>query len=150
MSDRRGVALAMALFALAVLGALVAVAFFVGRLELQSGRNAFFAFQAAEAAEAGLSDAIAGLSEVELQAIPLGGTVALPDLPVGARAVAGREVIRLTGSLFLIRSAGHRADAAGTDLAVRALGSLVKLVPDSSSGSKVVTRIKERSWVQLY
>jgi hypothetical protein len=150
MSGRRGMALAMALFALVVVGALVAVTFFVGRLELQSGENAFFATQAAEAAEAGMSDAIAGVTESALQSVPIGGTLALPDLVLGDGVIAGRVVVRLTGNLFLVRATGHRPDAAGNDLAVRSLGALVKLVPDSISGTNGLRRIRERSWMQLW
>jgi hypothetical protein len=150
VNDRRGVALAIALFALVVVEALVATAFFIGRLEMQSGANTFFALQAAEAAEAGMSDAIVGLSEAALQPVPIGATLALPDINLGVGVIAGRVVLRLTNSLFLVRSTGHRSDAAGNDLAVRTLGSLVKLVPDSASGSNLVRRIRERSWMQLY
>jgi hypothetical protein len=150
MKDQRGMALALALFALVIVGALVAATFFVGRLEQQSGQNTLFAFQAAEAAEAAVSDAIASLTEPALQAVPLGSTLALPDIALGDRAIGRRVIIRLTGSLFLIRATGRRLDAAGSELAVRVLGSLVKLVPDSISGSNVVRRVRERSWMQLY
>ena len=143
-------ALALALFALVIVGALVAATFFVGRLEQQSGQNTLFAFQAAEAAEAAVSDAIASLTEPALQAVPLGSTLALPEIALGDRAIGRRVIIRLTGSLFLIRATGRRLDAAGSELAVRVLGSLVKLVPDSISGSNVVRRVRERSWMQLY
>lgn len=150
MSDRRGMALAMALFALIVVGALVAVTFFVGRLELQSGQNVFFAMQAAEAAEAGVSDAIAGVTEAALQSVPIAGTLALPDIALGDGVMGGRVVVRLTEGLFLVRATGRRLDAAGNDLAVRSLGALVKLEPDSGSGTAVVRRIRERSWIQLW
>jgi len=150
MKDQRGMALALALFALVIVGALVAATFFVGRLEQQSGQNTLFAFQAAEAAEAAVSDAIASLTEPALQAVPLGSTLALPEIALGDRAIGRRVIIRLTGSLFLIRATGRRLDAAGSELAVRVLGSLVKLVPDSISGSNVVRRVRERSWMQLY
>ena len=58
VSSERGIALAVAVFALVVIGALVAGTFFAGRLEQQTGQNTMFATQAGEAAEAGLSDAI--------------------------------------------------------------------------------------------
>jgi hypothetical protein len=133
-----------------IVGALVAATFFVGRLEQQSGQNTLFAFQAAEAAEAAVSDAIASPTEPALQALPVGSTLALPDIALGDRAIGRRVIIRLTGSLFLIRATGRRLDAAGSELAVRVLGSLVKLVPDSISGLNVVRRVRERSWMQLY
>jgi hypothetical protein len=150
MSDRRGIALAMALFALVLMGTLVAISFFVGRLEQQSGRNSFFAIQALEAAEAGISDAIGTLTEPALAAVAVGDSLALPDLVVGDRIVSSRVVVRLTGGLFLVRSTGHRSDAAGSQLATRGLGTLVKLVPDSISGAQAVRRIRERSWVEIW
>ena len=48
VSDERGIALAVAIFALVVIGALVAGTFYAGRLEQQTGRNTFTAAQAAE------------------------------------------------------------------------------------------------------
>jgi Tfp pilus assembly protein PilX len=69
LSDERGIALAVAVFALVVIGALVAGTFFAGRLEQQTGSNTFMAAQAAEAAEAGLSDAIAGQTAATLLAV---------------------------------------------------------------------------------
>ena len=41
LSDERGIALAVAVFALVVIGALVAGTFYAGRLEQQTGRNTF-------------------------------------------------------------------------------------------------------------
>ena len=58
VSNERGMALAVAIFALVVIGALVAGTFFAGRLEQSSGQATVYASQAAEAAEAGLTDAI--------------------------------------------------------------------------------------------
>ena len=66
-SDERGIALLIAVFALGVIGALVGGIFFAGRLEQQSGQNAFFAVQAGEAAEAGLSEAMATLDPAALE-----------------------------------------------------------------------------------
>jgi type II secretory pathway component PulK len=60
-SDERGIALLIALVALGVIGALVGGIFFAARLEQQSGQNALYAVQAGEAAEAGLSEAVATL-----------------------------------------------------------------------------------------
>ena len=67
MNNERGVALAMAIFALVIIGILVAGSFFAGRLEQQSGQNTLFAAQAAEAAEAGLSDALGTYNATTLQ-----------------------------------------------------------------------------------
>ena len=73
IGSERGIALAIAVFALAVIGALVGGIFFLGRLEQQSGRNAIFTVQAGEVAEAGLSDAVATVAAATLEGLPVGG-----------------------------------------------------------------------------
>ena len=62
LSDERGVALAVAVLALVVIGALVAGSFYAGRIEQQSGENTLYAAQAFEAAEAGAGTAISNWS----------------------------------------------------------------------------------------
>ena len=52
VANERGMALAVAIFALVVIGALVAGTFYAGRLEQQTGQNGFYAVQASEAAQA--------------------------------------------------------------------------------------------------
>ena len=129
LKDERGIALAVALFALVIIGALVAGTFFSGRQEQQSGQNTFFASQAAEAAEAGISDAIGMATPTSLLSLVAGGPAAnLGTVSLGGRVDASRQLSRLTGSLFLIRSVGNRRDAAGTALATRSAGSLIRLV----------------------
>jgi len=109
--------------------------------------------QAGEVAEAGLSDAIATIAAATLEALPVGG----PPLDIGTLTLAGgvrasRWVTRLTGSLFLIRVRGVRHSVAGTALAERSLGLLVRLGPpsDGAADSGRVTRLGERGWVPLY
>ena len=132
LSDERGIALAVAVFALVVIGALVAGTFFAGRLEQQTGRNTFMAAQAAEAAEAGLNDAIGSQTAASLLALTIGADPAdaedLPAFAVGYRTSATRTINRLTDNLFLVRSLGARTNAAGGQLAARSLGQLIRLV----------------------
>ena len=152
-NDERGIALAMALFALAVIGALVGSAFFAGRLEQQSGQNTLFAVQAGEVAEAGLSDAMATVAASTLEGLPVGGAPHdLGTLTLAGGVSASRQVTRLTGNLFLIRVRGVRHSAAGTTLAVRSLGLLVRLgaAADSAADSGRVARLNQRGWTQLY
>jgi hypothetical protein len=152
LSDERGIALALALFALAVIGALVGGTFFAGRLEQQSGGNVLFAVQAGEAAEAGLSDAVATVAAASLEGLPVGGApLDLGTLTLAGGVSASRQVARLTGSLFLIRVRGVRQSAAGTTLAVRSVGLLVRLFPAADGAdAEGVARLGERGWVQLY
>ncbi len=129
LNDERGIALAVALFSLVTIGILVTGTFFAGRLEQQGGQNTFYAGQAAEAAEAGISDAIGTTTPADLLALTAGGAAAnLGTVSLGTRVDASRQLSRLTSSLFLIRSVGNRRDAAGTPVASRSAGSLVRLV----------------------
>ncbi|MGH7509807.1 MAG: hypothetical protein ACREMZ_10085 [Gemmatimonadales bacterium] len=132
LNDERGMALAVTLFALVIIGTLVAGTFFSGRLEQQSGENTFYAGQAAEAAEAGISDAIGTTTPASLLALTAGGPAAdLGTVSLGGGVDASRQLSRLTSSLFLIKSVGNRRNAAGTALATRSAGSLIRLVtPD--------------------
>ena len=117
VSDERGIALAVAIFALVVIGALVAGTFYAGRLEQQTGRNTFTAAQAAEAAEAGLKDAVVTQTATGLLALPvdpnLTGGTQLPDLTVGAYTTAKRTINRLTENVFLVRSLAARTEPVG-------------------------------------
>jgi hypothetical protein len=132
VSDERGIALAVAVFALVVIGALVAGTFFAGRLEQQTGRNTFMAAQAAEAAEAGLNHAVATQTAAALLALPIDpdplNAEPLGKFAVGYQTSATRSVNRLTDKLFLVRSLGTRTTAAGGQLAARSLGQLIRLV----------------------
>jgi hypothetical protein len=129
LSDERGIALAVAVFALVVIGALVAGTFFAGRLEQQAGSNTFYAAQAAEAAEAGLNEAVATQTAAALLALdPADPETDLGLINVGAHATATRTIRRLSDYLFLVRSFGARTDAAGGQLAGRMLGQLIRLV----------------------
>jgi hypothetical protein len=133
LSDERGIALAVAVFALVVIGALVAGTFFAGRLEQQTGRNMFFAAEAAEAAEAGLSEAIAGQNATSLLALKtdIDSTQDLGALTVGDPdngVAASRSVHWLNDNLFLVRSRGTRTSASGAQLSKRSLAQLIRLV----------------------
>jgi hypothetical protein len=143
-------ALAVAVFALAVMGGLMAGNFVAGLLEQQSGRNTLFSLQAAGAAEAGLQDATLLVPASTLSALAVGG--APTDL--GTVSFNGilveRQVVRLTDRLFLLRSRASRLDADGTELATRMLGLLVKLTADSTGSASGVVPLAQRPWVQLY
>lgn len=157
VTDERGVALTVAMFALAVIGALLASSFFAGRLEQQSGHNTFLAGQAREAAEAGLTQAMADLDPAVLTDLPVGGVpLDLGITVIGERVLVRSQLTRLTSRVFLLRAEGQRQDAAGATLATRSLALLVQLpAPDSPAviepdGLPGVERLAERSWIQLY
>jgi len=150
-SDERGIALAVAVFAMVVIGALVAGTFFVGRLEQVSGRNGAFAGEAAEAAEGGLAygrinwdptyadmavyDGTAA-SEISLGTIQVGGN---------ARLVATDTLRRLNSELFLLRSVGQRRGVGTQVLATRTLAQVIRLskpIIDVRSAITVMDPIK--------
>lgn len=134
--DERGVALVVAIFALVVIGALVAGTFFVGRLEQRTGASTVYVAQASEAADAGLIAALeeseatfsgiaghwpANNSEVTLASVSLGGSSGNPSL----RATS--TIRRLNESLFLVYSLGERRAGNGTVLASEEHGLLVRI-----------------------
>jgi hypothetical protein len=131
VSNERGIALAVAVFALVVIGALVAGTFFAGRLEQQTGQNSLFAMQASEVAEAGLTDAVTNATSASLTALAVAPAAEnnLTTFSFGgvANVGASRKITRLTNELFLIKSVGSRTDASGNKLAVRSLGQLIRL-----------------------
>ena len=140
MNDERGVALAMAIFALVIIGILVAGSFFAGRLEQQSGQNTLFAAQAAEAAEAGIGDALGAYSATTLQAIPLGTSSATTTSILASGISYTRSVDRLTDGLFLYRSVGTR-QSAGATVATRSVGTLVRLLSANISVNAGLTAL---------
>ena len=149
--DRRGIALVLTLFALVVLGAIVAGTFFAGRLEQQSGENTLYAAQAREAAEAGLTDALLTIEPAAMSALSAGGPpLLLPPSSVGAGVSVQGQISRLTSTLFLLTSRASRLDAGGGPLASGAAGLLVHLLPDSASGVPVIAPLRDRPWLQLY
>jgi hypothetical protein len=146
--DERGIALALALFALVVIGGLVSGSFFAGWLEQQSGRNSMFAAQALAFAEAGLDEVLVNADLSALEALPI-GDVPL-DLAPLASPNAGCRVNRLTSRLFLVRCTGSRSDADGHPLAIRSLGLMVRILPADGVSPAGLSPVTERAWVQLY
>jgi hypothetical protein len=145
IADEGGFALATTLFALIIIGAIVAGSFATARLELKAGEVSLFTEQAREAAEWGLTDAVANLSASGLGELVIGA----PPVDLGAiqptvGISSSRQVSRLTGALFLVRAQGVRRDAAGRVLSSRWVGSLVRIVSPAN-----LVQI-ERGWIQLY
>jgi hypothetical protein len=142
-------ALALALFALVVIGGMVAGAFFVARLEQQSGRNVRFAAEAAHGAEAGLWERAELTPEVALS-LPIGAApLDLEPLLAGFGVVVERKLTRLADNLFLLQSRAIRHDAAGGRLAGHSVGLLLTLANDAAGG-QMLRPIGRRAWLQLY
>jgi hypothetical protein len=132
--NERGVALAVAVFALVVIGALVAATFFAGRLEQQTGQNSVLAVQAGQVSEAALGDALTNttiLNATSMNALVSGA--AASALPAYTPAVANshvtatRSIQRLANNLFLLSATGQRTNSAGTVVAQQTLAQLIRL-----------------------
>ena len=150
LRNEQGTALAVAVFALAVMGGLVAGNFVAGLLEQQSARNTLFTMQAADAAEAELQEAVLQVPASTLSALPVGGAPASLGSVSFNGVLVERQVLRLTERLFLLRSRASRLDADGAALATRMLGLLIKLTADSTGAASGVVPLAQRPWVQLY
>jgi hypothetical protein len=120
-----GFALAVALFALVVIAALVGGAFFAARQELRVGLNYRWSEQASGAAEAGLAAGLDEGSTGHWSTVPPGDSLVFAgSLPSGTGRYVG-VVRRLNTQLFVVRVTG--VDVA--ERSERAVGALARLVP---------------------
>jgi hypothetical protein len=138
LSDERGMALAVAIFALVVIGALVAGTFFTGQLEQRTGRNTLYAAEAAQASEAGAPLVLADWDQFNLNNLPVSDSLILSSSSLGTRIAYKPTVVRLNTDLFLIRTLGTRTGASGTVLAQRSVGTLVRLTYVNANAKAVV------------
>ena len=136
-------ALAVAIFALVVVGALVAGAFFAGNLEQATGRNSVYAAEAADAAEAGAATVLADWDQFNLNTIASGETVplALPQ-SLGARVTVTPTVTRLNDDLFLVRTFAKRTTPGGSTLAQRSVATVARLSYVTATAKAAVTVTK--------
>jgi hypothetical protein len=143
LADERGMALAVAIFALVVVGALVAGAFYAGNLEQRTGRNAVYASEAADAAEAGANYVLSDWDQFNLNNLAVNDSVTVPlTTSLGARVSVTPKVIRLNNDLFLVRTLGQRTRADGTVLAQRAVAQLARLSYANAQAKAAVTVTK--------
>ena len=139
-TDERGMALAVAIFALVVVGALVAGAFYAGNLEQRTGRSAMYSAQAADAAEAGAAAVLGAWgADPAIAALPVNGSTVLAQTALGAHNAYQPTVFRLTDGMYMIRSQGTRTDAGGNVLAQRVVALLARTVTASVPIKAAVT-----------
>jgi hypothetical protein len=156
LGPERGFALALALFAMVVIGGLVSANFLAGWLEWQAGHNSLFAAQAFEGAQAGLGGALSGADPVALEVlVPGGAPLDLAPVSLAGGVIVSTQVSRLTPVLYLIRSTGVKRNAGGMALATRSLGVVARMVVTAAPGEPGVTvprlvPLIERGWVPLF
>ena len=145
-ADERGMALPLALFALVVIGALVAGAFAGAVLEQRVGQNTLYGVQAAEAAEAGAAAVVGAWDSHGLGSLLPGqvGALAPVRLPGGTRYEP--SVQRLNPELFELRVTGTRLDAEGGTLARRGLTLVLRRADSALSGAATVVPLASRAW----
>lgn len=101
--DERGIALAVAIFALVIVGALVAGAFFAGTQEQRVGENARRMQQSFGVAEVGAAQQVATWDPATRNITPVfpAGAVTLADAP-SVSGVYGGRILKLNENLYLI------------------------------------------------
>lgn len=138
-SDERGIALVIALFALVVIGAMVAAVFFGAQLEERTGANTVSSLQATQAADAGLEYAAANWSRSWAQQ-GVGNTTGIDWVQLGSTSgYFSDSVTELNDQLLMVRSFGEARDGSGGVLASRAGGMLFKVAPPDFGLSAAVT-----------
>jgi hypothetical protein len=146
LSEERGMALAVAIFALVVIGALVAGAFFASELEQRTGRNTLYAAEAAQAAETGSNSVLADWDQFNLNNMAVGDSSLLGTTSLGGRISYTPKVYRLNNDLFLVQSLGTRTDASGAIMAQRLLASISRLTYVTATANAAVTVSKPISF----
>ena len=143
-NDERGMALALAMLSIVVIGALVSGTFFAGRMEMVSGRNSVYAVQASEAAEAGLAAAFSPWDR-DWNNYAVGVDQDQPTVVLAGptRVQYTTTVRRMQGGSYLIRSVGQKLDRSGNVMATRMLAKIGKLVPPGSATVEAAVTTKD-------
>ncbi len=124
---RDGFAMAVAMIAIVVIGALIAGAFFTSTQEYRLGRNSLMDQRAYAAAEAGVTQPIQGWIK-QLNLGMANGTTAAPDtLKMNAGAYAVRRVTRLDDYTFWVMSDGYAGGTTGSLASHHRLNTVYRL-----------------------
>lgn len=138
--DERGIALPTAIFALVVIGALVAGIFFTARIEVRSGENTMSEARATEAAQGGLLMGYPNVLTIA-GALTNGGQAGTPKTQIGTSGSYYTDsVTQLNRYMFLLRSFGTY-EVNGQVVAARTLAMLIKrYIPEMNlqAGATVV------------
>lgn len=131
--DERGMALPLAVFALVIIGALVAGIFFTGRVEQRSGSNSAASAQAFEAAEAGVARIRSTWTTTAYNAMPVGGTAIVGRTALGGKSAFAADLQRISRETFLLRVQGEQFSSTTQSdanlLASRMVARLLKIDP---------------------
>lgn len=123
--NQRGIALPMAIFALVVIGGLVAGAFFVATQEQTVGRNTVKLQQAFAAAEAGVQLQVANWSSTANNALDVGDSITFSGTVTSGPGWYRGSIRKLSDLLFLVRAEGFNRDSTTR----QQVGMIVRLRP---------------------
>ncbi|MDP3911517.1 MAG: pilus assembly PilX N-terminal domain-containing protein [Gemmatimonadales bacterium] len=132
--DERGIALAVAIFALVIVGALVAGAFFAGTQEQRVGENSRRMQQSFGVAEVGVAQQVATWDPQTRNITPVypGGSVSLTDAP-SVSGVYGGRILKLNDNLYLIdimaQDSASRSGRLARGGARQRIGLLTRVMP---------------------
>ena len=136
--DERGIALPTAIFALVVIGALVAGVFFTARIEVRSGENTMSNARATEAAQAGL---MMGYPQVlsTTSGLTNGQQAGTAKTQIGTSGSYYTDTVtQLNRYMYLLRSFGTY-EVGGNVVAARTMAMLVKkYVPELAVNSGAI------------
>jgi len=124
---REGFALAVAMIAIVVIGALIAGAFFTATQEYRLGRNSLVDQRAFTAAEAGVTQPIQGwLKQLNLSMLP--AATSGPDtLQINGGGYAVRRITRLDDYTFWVTSDGYAGGTSGALASHHRLNAIYRL-----------------------
>jgi hypothetical protein len=144
LTNERGMALAVAIFALVVIGALVAGIFYASTLEQRTGRNSLYAAEAEQAAEAGPVAVLNNWDQYALNNMGNGSVTTLGATPVREHPelAYANTVTRLNGQIFLIQSLGSRVSPAGDTVAQKSVATIARLSFVKANAQAAVTVTK--------
>ncbi len=121
VDNESGIALAVAVFAMVIMGAMVSGAFLIGMQEQRVGRNSVQAQQAFMAAEGGAGEYVANWDSI-VNRLAIGDSATFSGWLTDNVGWYRGSVLRINGSLFLVRSEGFSRDS----LARQQVGALVR------------------------
>lgn len=125
LANRRGIALPLAIFALVVVGGMVAGTFFVGMQEQRIGRNSVKIQQAFQAAETGAQLQAVGWNAMANNQMAVGSTTAFAGQLANNTGWYRGDLTRLSDLLYLVRSEGFSRDSSSRSQ----VGLLLRLRP---------------------
>ena len=128
LGNERGVALAVAIFAIVIIGMLVAGVFYASYLEQRSGENTLYAQQAFESAEGGMADIMINWDQSVYGVFPVDTPQTLTSVTTG-RSRYTPVITKLNSNLFLVSARGEQLDGSGAVLSRRTLATLGRLTP---------------------